>query len=409
MKRIGIPLCVVTVYALLSGRIVEAQCGLSATAAAGANGNNNTIGTIAWSGTGNTTAQDGSYASAAPMLGNLGTLTTNYLTLNNFGFNIPAANTICGVGLSISRDYSTILSLEGYATDNIVQLATINSAASLTLLGSNQAVTGAAGAWNSGAIATTAYGGSGNMMGAALAPADVNNSNFGVAISAKLVSLVSLVIQANIDKVSISIYSTPILLPVKLDNFNVTADAAGNTLRWITGTTETTGSTGATRPAANATEFVVQRSADGTSWEDLATLDALPAVEIYSYTDAYPLAGPNYYRLEILNAAGISGYSITAIISSQRPAGSANGAPGAATGPDAPGIHCYPNPFHDMINIGNASRPLGQVRLSDVTGRTLRVEECPGGAGSLQVTAADLPPGMYFLTVDGTTYKLIKE
>ncbi len=406
MKKICIPLCVATLCALLSSRTSEAQCALSATATAGANGDNNTIGTIGWTGTGNTTAQDGSYASAAPTLGNFGTLTTNYLTLNNFGFNIPATNTICGVGLSISRDYNTTLSLEGYATDNIVQLATINSATSLTLLGSNQAVTGAGGAWNASTIATAGYGGSGTTMAATLTPAAVNNSNFGVAISANLVSLVSLVIQANIDKVSMSIYTTPNLLPIKLDNFTVTGDATGNTLHWTAGTTGT------------ASEFVVQRSADGTRWEDLATLDALAAVEAYSYTDVFPLSGPNYYRLELLNAGGISGYSITAIIASQSPNGPGHQDPngpgarstaGTAAGTEASGIHCYPNPFHDIIGIGSTSRPFSQVRLCDVAGRTLRVEECPGGTSNIQLTAADLPRGMYFLTVDGTTYKLIKE
>lgn len=77
MKKKCIPLCPATLCALLSSRTIEAQCALSATGRAGANG-----------------------------------------------------------------DYNTTLSLEGYATDNIVQLATINSATSLTLPGSNQAVTG---------------------------------------------------------------------------------------------------------------------------------------------------------------------------------------------------------------------------------------------------------------------------
>jgi Secretion system C-terminal sorting domain len=382
MKQMYLPLCAI-LCALLSTPTAQAQCGLSATGTASTSGNNTGIGSLAWQNTGATTALDGSYADA-PSLVSIGlfpvTTVTNYLTLNGFGFNIPNTYTICGIGLSISKGYEALATLNGNVTDRVVQLATINSPTSLTLQGSNQA---SGTTWSYGGITTVNYGGNGNLMGATgLTYSNVNNSNFGVAISANVVTNgLGLLITANIDKVSMSIYTNPVVtLPITLENFAVTGDAAGNTIRW----------TASANDIAN--QFVVQRSGDGNTWQNIATFTAATGTESYSYTDTSPLGGPNYYRLELLNTDGTTGYSITAIISSKS---------------TVPGIHFYPNPFHDMINI-TASGTFTRLSLKDIAGRTFWVKEFPGGINSTQIPAGDLPPGLYFITVDGTTYKIIK-
>ena len=384
MKQLYLPLYAIVLCTLLSVRTARAQCGLSATGNAGSNANNTAAGNLAWANTGATTALDGNYANASSLVstGILPiTTVTNYLTLNNFGFNIPTSYTLCGIGLSISKGYSTLLSLDGSVTDNTVQLATITgSTTSLTLLGSNQA---SGTGWTFGGIAATTYGGSGNMMGATtLTTNNINQSTFGVAISANVViNGLGLLVAANIDKVSMSIYTSPILiLPITLENFNVSGASAGNTIAWTANANDI------------ANQFVVQRSADGTTWQNIATLTAATGTESYSYTDTNPLTGPNYYRLELVNTDGATGYSITGIIASKT---------------TTPGIRFYPNPFHDMINI-TASGTFTQLSLKDLAGRTLWVKAYPGGINSTQIPAGDLPPGLYFITVDGTTYKIIK-
>ena len=128
MKQMYLSLSVVTLCVLLLTSTAKAQCGLSATGTATANGNNTTIGTLAWTGTGNTTASDGSYANTGATLAVLSTANSNYLTLSGFGFNIPVAYNICGVGVSIVRNTGAILTLGTYVADNVVQLATINGA-----------------------------------------------------------------------------------------------------------------------------------------------------------------------------------------------------------------------------------------------------------------------------------------
>jgi len=366
---------------LLSHQTAQAQCTFAGTLTAAANGNNSTIGSVAWTNTGNTTALDGSYTSAPVLVSSIifpVTTTTQYLTLNNFGFNIPNTYTICGVGLSIDRDYSALASLNGYAVDNVVQLATINSPTSLTLLGSNQA---SGTHWPYATIGNATYGGSGNLMGATLTPGSVSAANFGVAISANVISSLSILITANVDKVSMSIYTNPpIVLPITLENFTVTGGSNGNIINWTANAGDI------------ANNFVVQRSADGADWQDLTTITASTSSQSYGYTDETPLSGPNYYRLELVNTDGTTRYSITAIVATK----------------SMPTIRFYPNPFHDMINI-TAPGSFTRLALKDIAGRTLWVKEYTGGGvTSASMPAGGLPQGMYFISVDGSTYKIIK-
>ena len=381
MKQMYSSISVVTLCALLLTNAAQAQCGLSATGTAAADGNNTSTGTLAWTGTGNTTVSDNSYATSSATIAIAGTANSNYLTLSGFNFNIPAAYNVCGVGVSVVRNTGAVLSLLTYVADNVVQLATMNGASAPTLIGSNQALTGGSNGWPT-SNGTANYGGNGNLMGAvSITNATVNSANFGVVISAHFAAVLSIILNANVDKVSMSIYTNPqIILPITLENFSVTGEEEGNTIRWTANANDI------------ANVFIVQRSGDGTAWGDLSTLEASTGTQSYSYTDPNPLAGPNYYRLKLVNTDGTTGYSIVGIISTKT---------------ETPNITFYPNPFHDMINI-SAPGTFTHLSLRDITGRTLWVKEYPGGILSTQIPAGDLPKGLYFVTVDGKTYKLIK-
>ena len=374
------------IFALLSTRTLRAQCSIFGTNTAGTNGNSTAMGTVGWNNTGNTQAADGAYTTASSLVttGILSnTTTTNYLSLNNFGFSIPAANTICGVGISIVRGYTSLLPLSSSVADNTVQLATF-SGSTPTLVGTNQA---SAVSWPYNSPATASYGGSGLLLGvppATMIPSMVNNSNFGVAISANLITgpfEVSLGITAEIDQVSVTIYTTPpTTLSIPLDDFTVTGGSAGNLVSW----------TAAANDAANV--FVVQRSGDGANWQDLTTVTAVAGnIGSYSYTDVNAPSGANYYRLKLVNDDGTMGYSVIAVVATRI----------------RPNIHFYPNPFHDMIDV-SAPTPFHHVALTDIAGRTLWVREYSGGINNVQIPSAALPQGLYFVAVDGSTSKLVK-
>jgi hypothetical protein len=140
MKQIALSI-VTLIFTLLSLQTARAQCNAIGTNTAASNGNSTATGTVAWFNTGNTTAADGAYATAFSLVSTgfvpIST-TTNYLSLNNFGFSIPGTYTICGVGVSIVKGYTSLLSLNSSVVDNVVQLATF-SGTTPTMLGANQA------------------------------------------------------------------------------------------------------------------------------------------------------------------------------------------------------------------------------------------------------------------------------
>jgi hypothetical protein len=232
-----------------------------------------------------------------------------------------------------------------------------------------------------------------------------------VAISASIVSQVlSLAFSAEIDQVTVTVYSGPaVTLAVPLQGFSAKEGPGGNILSWTTSAD------------AIADRFVVQRSPDSRGWQDLTSIlvhevqsglaaaqgtqpDPSPGQggqqngttaqgnqQDYSYTDANPLPGTNSYRLHLLNADGQSSYSEIKTIE----------------GPSATAVRCYPNPFVNTINISSPA-PIGRVQLKDIQGRVLLTKELNRSANVWQWPATGLLPGLYFVQVDETLVKLIK-
>lgn len=70
----------------------------------------------------------------------------------------------------------------------------------------------------------------------------------------------------------------------------------------------------------NTLDFDVQRSADGSNWTKIATLPAAGnsnTVKKYSFTDASPLTGNNFYRLQQKDIDGRNSYSSVVRVSTQ--------------------------------------------------------------------------------------------
>jgi hypothetical protein len=71
-------------------------------------------------------------------------------------------------------------------------------------------------------------------------------------------------------------------------------------------------------------------------------------------------------------------------------------------------VTLYPNPFHDIINI-TSPHLFSKLSVKDLLGKTLFVKEyADGGVSNAQIPASGLAAGIYFVRVDGVTYKLIK-
>lgn len=126
------------------------------------------------------------------------------LTIRGFNFNIPVSATILGIEAQVRKFYNTSGSVTNpIVNDFIVQLRKDV----LGPVGNNLA----SGAWPL-SFSTTTYGSPSNLWGTTWTPADLNNSNFGIDITASLGLTVPAAstgsVSANIDYVTIKVYYT---------------------------------------------------------------------------------------------------------------------------------------------------------------------------------------------------------
>ncbi len=142
------------------------------------------LGAIAWTNASNAQISDNAYATSVLLLGQI----TNYLKVTNFGFGIPLDATITGITASIERSSNTLNATH----DNSVKL-TVSGATT----GSDKA---SASIWPT-SDATATYGSSTDLWGATWTPSLINDSTFGIEISA----IADLAGTAQIDYVSIQV------------------------------------------------------------------------------------------------------------------------------------------------------------------------------------------------------------
>ncbi len=162
-------------------------------------------------------------------------------------------------------------------------------------------------------------------------------------------------------------------LPVKLAEFLAVKENRAVQLQWMT--TE----------EVNSDYFELEHSSDARSWKAIVRLSAKGAESSsarYTYTDASPFPGNNYYRLRMTDLDGSFAYSDIRVVD---------------IGASSAGLAVYPNPAADHILVLPSSTfPVSSLELLDVSGR--KVAGCPDGLnGKLDVRG--LPPGLYFVKV----------
>ncbi|HEY5901817.1 MAG TPA: Ig-like domain-containing protein, partial [Anaerolineales bacterium] len=151
------------------------------------------VGTIVWSNPGNITITDSNDATAAlPALG-----ISHYLAATGFGFSIPVDAPIVGIQVIITRRASSSFDVK----DSSLMLIKGSAVA-----GANRA--NLVDAWTTTNVAAV-YGGATDLWGEVWSPADINDPNFGVALSASNKDI-ALQRTARVDFVQISVtYGLP--------------------------------------------------------------------------------------------------------------------------------------------------------------------------------------------------------
>jgi hypothetical protein len=153
-----------------------------------------------------------------------------------------------------------------------------------------------------------------------------------------------------------------VVLPVTFQRFSATAQRDNSVLL-----------TWSLSQEMEVKDFIVERSVDGTNWQDIGTS------EDSSFTDSDPLYGANYYRIRWVEENGASGYSVI------RKVGVAEGSH----------LVLWPNPARDMLCVRGDG---GTIRIFDLRGQVLI--ESLLQAGMSRISLASLASGDYIAQVE---------
>lgn len=161
-------------------------------------------------------------------------------------------------------------------------------------------------------------------------------------------------------------------LPVMLVSFD--AKKQNNTASFISWRTAS---------EANTTHFEVQRSTDGRNFSTLGKVAAAGTTSVahdYTFTDATPLPGANYYRLRIVDFNGSDSYSKIAVLN---------------YGKDV-AIVMYPNPASSTVTLTGTDAGMA-ARIITMEGKVLSSSAITGS--SVVIGLDQLAAGQYFIQV----------
>jgi hypothetical protein len=171
-------------------------------------------------------------------------------------------------------------------------------------------------------------------------------------------------------------------LPVTLLSFTGRSVNGTSDLNWITSMER------------NNSHFVVERSRDGKNYSRLSDNIASKAPNgnsdlalSYGYVDTKPFEGYNYYRLQQHDVDGKMTYSnvINVYFGNETM------------------VTLYPNPVSSLLNvdINTPKATTAQVKITDATGRVVRVTDMTLQAGSnqTQVDLQSLADGVYMVNI----------
>jgi hypothetical protein len=167
-------------------------------------------------------------------------------------------------------------------------------------------------------------------------------------------------------------------LPVKLMDFTGALKEGGVTLDWQTAMER------------NNDHFEIERSAGGNAFTSIGEVRGAGNSDLpvsYSFTDATPNNGVNYYRLKQVDADGTATYSAIVTIEMRPAAGS---------------FTVYPNPVVDAFTVRLPGETAGActITLFDLGGKPIFMTTTMATGGIIPVTLHSRPvPGVYVISV----------
>ncbi len=181
-----------------------------------------------------------------------------------------------------------------------------------------------------------------------------------------------------VDNIQITLVSG---LPVELSFFGKTCSDNQVLLNWTT------------ESEARTDYFTLESSADGSSWEEVAQVDAQfnsQSKTDYFYSIEHPVSGTKYYRLRLTDMDGTD--KILSSVSSNC---------------ENEQVLISPNPTNGICRV-NAS--VGKFAgIFDSSGRKVSEMVTTLDKNCFEADLSSFVAGMYFLQVGDTRYKIIKE
>jgi hypothetical protein len=212
-----------------------------------------------------------------------------------------------------------------------------------------------------------AYGGIADQWGTTWLYSDINNANFGAAISASIQNT-----QIQVDHMRITVYTTSVL-PLELVHFKAAQNGDAIVCEWLTAS------------ELNSDVFIVERSSDGAVFQPAGMLEAAGNSITplrYSFTDREVIEGINYYRLKMVSSDGTITYSD--IIS----------APYVRK--NSPQI--YPNPASDWTTV-LTPRGFDEILITKADGTIIDRIKGSSMETKQRLNVYGMPDGMYFLCI----------
>ncbi|RZK36053.1 MAG: T9SS type A sorting domain-containing protein [Hymenobacter sp.] len=175
--------------------------------------------------------------------------------------------------------------------------------------------------------------------------------------------------------------SAVVILPIHLTSFSAAKNGTTSLLSWTTASEQ------------DFKSFIIESSADGKSFAPIGNVAAARnsnATTSYSFTDFKPLAGNNYYRLQLADADGKTSYSKTMVVKF----------PATAV------ISVSPNPASSSLHytVSSLQTTKATVTIISATGQTVHTTTAAvqTGSNTLSLDISRLPAGNYTLQVLNT-------
>ena len=168
--------------------------------------------------------------------------------------------------------------------------------------------------------------------------------------------------------------SPSVILPVELTTFTATAINQTIALAWTTASEE------------NNDYFQIERSLNGAKFEVLGKVKGTGTTlepQAYSFVDAAPKAGVNYYRLKQVDYDGAFEYSniVAAVVKYANQS-----------------LFAYPSPTSDLLVLESAVA-IEQIEIRDMAGRILNRQTFGKEQTRVELNVATLTSGSYFVYV----------